>query len=109
MGKEKNYSPLLAHLGLFGESQRANNQKAQVGPKTVDCVFLGYAKHSIGYRFLVVKSEVPDQKVGTIIESRDATLFEDLFPMRDMQSNPRLKSDETPPYEKGKKKRIPLS
>ena len=71
-------------------------KKRKLGPKTVDCVFLGYAKHSVGYRFLVVKSKVPDQKVGTIIESRDATFFEDIFPMRDMQSVSRLESDETP-------------
>ena len=43
-----------------------------------------------------MKSEVPDQKVGTIIESKDATFFEDIFPMRDMQSTSRLESDETP-------------
>ena len=30
---------------------------------------LGYAKNSVGYRFLVVKSEVLDMKVGTIIGS----------------------------------------
>ena len=44
----------------------------------------------------MVKSEVPDQKVGTIIESRNATFFKYIFPMRDMQSNSRLESDETP-------------
>ena len=59
-------------------------KKRKLGPKTVDCVFLGYAFHSIGYRFLVVKSEVPDMHVGTIMESNDATFFEDIFPMKDM-------------------------
>nr|XP_040254206.1 uncharacterized protein LOC120972760 [Aegilops tauschii subsp. strangulata] len=44
----------------------------------------------------LVKSEVPDQKVGTIIESKDATFFEDMFPMRNMQSTSRLEFDETP-------------
>ena len=57
---------------------------------------MGYAKNSIGYRFLVVKSKVPDQKVGTIIESKDATFFEDIFRMRDMQRTSRLESDENP-------------
>ena len=79
MGKEENYTLLLAHLGLFGKSQRADNQKRKLGPKTMDCVFLGYAKHSIGYRFLVVKSEVLDMNVGTIMESNDAGFFEDIF------------------------------
>jgi hypothetical protein len=29
--------------------------KRKFGPKIVDCVFLSYAIHSIGYRFLIVK------------------------------------------------------
>ena len=53
----------------------------------MDCVFLGYAFHSIGYRFLVVKSEVSDMHVGTIMESNDATFFEDIFPMKDMATS----------------------
>ena len=71
-------------------------KKHNLGPKTVDCVNLGYAKNSVGYRFLVVKSEVPDQKIGTIMESKDATFFEDIFPMRDMQSTSKQESEETP-------------
>ena len=35
-------------------------------------------------------------KVGTIMESKDATFFEDIFPMRDMQSTSRQESKETP-------------
>uniref|UniRef100_A0A453R8Z6 Uncharacterized protein n=1 Tax=Aegilops tauschii subsp. strangulata TaxID=200361 RepID=A0A453R8Z6_AEGTS len=61
--------------------------KRKLGPKTMDCVFLGYAFHSIGYRFLVVKSEVFDMHIGTIMESNDATFFEDIFPMKDMASS----------------------
>ncbi|KAK1693675.1 hypothetical protein QYE76_010372 [Lolium multiflorum] len=41
----------------------------------------------IGYRFLIVKSEVPDMHVGTIMESNDATFFEDIFPMKDKSSS----------------------
>jgi hypothetical protein len=51
------------------------NKKRKLGPKFVDCVFLGYAFHSIGYRFLIINSGVPDMLVGTIMESRDATFF----------------------------------
>ena len=64
-------------------------KKCKLGPKTVDCVFLGYAIHSVGYRFLIVKSGVPDMHVGTIMESRDATFFENIFPMRDETSSSR--------------------
>lgn len=52
-------------------------KKHKLEPKTVDHV--GYAKHSVGYIFLVVKSEVTNVKVGTIMESKDGTLFEDIL------------------------------
>jgi hypothetical protein len=51
------------------------NKKRKLRLKIVDYVFLGYAIHSVGYRFLIINSEVPDMHVGTIIESRDATFF----------------------------------
>ena len=47
--------------------------------KTVDCVFLSYAIHSVGYRFLIVKYGVPDMHIGTIMESRDITFFKTFF------------------------------
>ena len=55
----------------------------------MDCVFLGYAIHSVGYKFLIVKSRVPDMHVGTIIESRDAIFLENIFPIRDGTSSSR--------------------
>jgi hypothetical protein len=55
-------------------------EKRKFGPTTVDCVVLGYAIHSVVYRFLIVKSGVPDMHVGTIMESKDATFFENIFP-----------------------------
>jgi hypothetical protein len=55
----------------------------------VDCIFLGYAIHSVGYRFLIVKSGVPDMHVGTIMESRDATFLKNIFPIRDETSSSR--------------------
>jgi hypothetical protein len=67
------------------------NTKRKLGPKTVDCVFLGYAHHSIDYRFLVIKSEIPDVHVDTFLESHDVTFFENIFPMKksyDMSSLP---------------------
>ena len=58
------------------------NKKRKLGPTTVDCVFLGYAIHSVGYRFLIINSRVPDMHVGIIMESRDARFFERGFPMK---------------------------
>ena len=86
----------LSYLRTWGCLAKVNvpiPKKIKLGPKTVDCVFLGYAFHSIGYRFLIVKSEVPDMHVGTIMESNDATFFEDIFPMKD---NPSSSSQEMP-------------
>ena len=80
----------LSYLRTWGCLAKVNvpiPKKRKLGPKTVDCVFLGYASHSIGYRFLVVKSEVPDMHVGTIMESNDETFFEDTFPMKDMATS----------------------
>ena len=54
--------------------------------KIVDCVFLSYAIHSVGYRFLVINSGVPDMIVGTIMESRDVTFFESEFLMKNTPS-----------------------
>jgi hypothetical protein len=63
-------------------------KKRKLGPKTVDCVFLGYAHNSAAYRFLVIKSEFSDVHVNTLIESRDATFFEEIFPMKDRVAIP---------------------
>jgi transposase InsO family protein len=68
----------LSYLRTWGCLAKVNlpiPKKRKLGPKTVDCVLLGYAFHSIGYRFLIVKSKVPDMRVGTIIESNDVTFF----------------------------------
>ena len=84
--------PTLSYLQTWGCLAKVNlpiTKKRKLGPKTVDCVFLGYAAHSIAYRFPVAKSGVDDMNVGTVFESRDATFFEDIFPMRDMQSTSR--------------------
>jgi hypothetical protein len=75
----------ISYLRTWGCLAKVNvpiNKKCKLGPKTVDCVFLGYVFHSIGYRFLIINSGVPGMLVGTIMESRDATFFEDEFPMK---------------------------
>jgi hypothetical protein len=51
------------------------NKKRKLGPKTVDCIFIDYAFHNIGYTFLIIKFGVPDMHVGIIIDSRDAIFF----------------------------------
>ena len=93
--------PSLSYLRTWGCLAKVNiliPKKRKLGPKTVDCIFLGYASRSVGYRFLVVKSKVPDMHVDTIMESRDATFFENIFPMKDMHSTARISSEIIPEY-----------
>jgi hypothetical protein len=77
--------PSLSYLRTWGCLAKINvpiNKKCKLGPKTVDCVFLRYAHHSISYRFLVIKSEIPDVHVDTFLESCNVTFFENIFPMK---------------------------
>jgi hypothetical protein len=80
MREKKIKSFLSAHLGLFGKSERTNKQEAKAWTKTMDCVFLGYDIHSVGYRFLIINSSVPEMAVDTIMKSRDATFLKINFP-----------------------------
>ena len=79
----------LSYLLTWGCLAKVNvpiNKKRKLGPKTVDCVFLGYAIHSVGNRFLIINSSVPEMAVNTIMESRDATFFENEFPIKNAPS-----------------------
>jgi hypothetical protein len=58
------------------------NKKHKLGPKIVDCVFLGYAPCSIVYKFLVIKLEVSYVHVDTFLEPHDITFFENFFSMK---------------------------
>ena len=57
-------------------------KKRKLGPKTVDCMFIGYAHNSAAYRFLVLKNNCNLFDVNTIIESKNAYFFENIFPMK---------------------------
>jgi hypothetical protein len=84
--------PTLLYLRTWGCLANVSvpiTKKRKLRTKTVDCVFLGYAIHNVSYRFLIVNSGVPDMHVGTIMESRDATFFENIFPVRDETSSSR--------------------
>jgi hypothetical protein len=90
--------PSLSYLRTWGCLAKVNvpiNKKRTLGPKTVDCIFLDYAHHSIAYRFLVVKSEVPDMHVNSLFESRDATFFDNIFPIKDSHVISSLPLNET--------------
>ena len=55
-------------------------KKVRIGPKTINCIFISYAHNSAAYRFLVYESNIPDIHQNTIMESRNASFFEDVFP-----------------------------
>ncbi|GJZ14782.1 hypothetical protein Tco_0550459 [Tanacetum coccineum] len=46
----------------------------------LDCIFIGYAKNNTAYRFIVHESKNPDIQKNTIMESRNASFFENIFP-----------------------------
>jgi hypothetical protein len=77
--------PSLSYLRTWDCLVKVNvliNKKRKLAPKSVDCVFLGYAHHSTVYRFLVIKSEIPDVHIDIFLESRHVTFFENIFPMK---------------------------
>ena len=78
-------------------------KRTKLGPKTIDCVFIGFANASAAYRFLVYKSEVHDIHVNTILESIDVFPYKE-SPMsamykrtRDEQSTPKVQEQHTKP------------
>jgi hypothetical protein len=54
-------------------------KKIKIGPKIIDCVFIGYAHNSSAYRFLIRKSDILDMHENTIIESKNASFFRKYF------------------------------
>jgi hypothetical protein len=50
----------------------------KLGHKAIEYIFLGYAQHSKGHRFLVVESNL-SVEVNTVIESKDAEFYEHRF------------------------------
>jgi hypothetical protein len=76
--------PLLSYLRTWGCLAKVNvpiNKKRKLGPKTVDCVFLGYPHYSTAYRFL------HDVHIDTFLESRDVTFFENIFSMKNSMAS----------------------
>ncbi|KAL0552312.1 hypothetical protein IC582_011420 [Cucumis melo] len=52
----------------------------KIRQKTVYCIFIGYVSNNCAYRFLVHQSNISYIHVNTIMESRNATFFENIFP-----------------------------
>ncbi|KAD5507540.1 hypothetical protein E3N88_15243 [Mikania micrantha] len=79
MGRKPSYKYLKV-WGCLAKVVVPPPKVQRIGPKTVDCVFIGYAHHSSAYRFLVYDSKNPEIQKNTIMESRNASFFEEVFP-----------------------------
>jgi hypothetical protein len=80
-GRKPNVN-FLRTCGCLAKVNLLEPKKRKLGPKIVDCLFLGYAHNNMAYRFLVIKYDAPKQNVNTIIELRYASFFENIFAMR---------------------------
>ena len=80
-GQESNLKYLKV-WGCLAKVLIPEHKRKKLGPKTVDAIFLGYVENSYALRFLVIKSEISGIDVNSIVEFRDATFFEDVFPMK---------------------------
>ncbi len=77
--------PTVGYFKVWGCLEKVGipePQREKIGPKTKDSVFIGYAENSAAYRCLVLET-------NTIVETRDADFFEQIFPMKkqDFQMN----------------------
>ncbi|GAA0183402.1 hypothetical protein LIER_30818 [Lithospermum erythrorhizon] len=79
--------------GMWGEAILSANyllnriplpppKKVSIGPKNVDAIFIRDAHNSNVYRFLVHKSDNSRVHKNSILESRNATFFEHVFPLK---------------------------
>jgi hypothetical protein len=89
----------LRTWGCLTKVNLSEPKKRKLGPKTVNCAFLRYAHSNMTYRFLVIKSDTPEQDVNTIMESRDTSFFEDIFPMRAAGSTSLSENNHTHMYD----------
>ena len=70
----------LKMWGCLAKVVVANPKNIIIGPKTTDCIFIGYANNGSPYWFLVQKFEnIPDVHINTIVKSMNAYFFEDIF------------------------------
>ncbi|KAB2622339.1 DNA polymerase zeta catalytic subunit-like [Pyrus ussuriensis x Pyrus communis] len=83
--KKTNQSPyeIWKVWGCLAKVQVPLPKRQKLGPKTVDCIFIGHANNSSAYRFLVHKSEIADIHINTILESAEVEVqSQDLEPRK---------------------------
>lgn len=90
--------------GCLAKVQVPLPKRTKLGPKTIDCIYIGPAKNSAAYRFLVYKSEIHDIHANTIMESAEAEFFEDIFPYKEKSDPKKRTYEDTLPLVELKKK-----
>ena len=73
--------PNLSYLRVWGcraVVKLTDPKRKTLGERGIDCIFLGYAENSKAYRFYVIESN-DAYSVHSVIESRDATIFDEIF------------------------------
>ena len=81
----KGHAPNLNYLKVWGCPAKIllpEPKRKKLGPKTFDCMFIGYAHHSASYRFLVTRSDNNVMEINTIVETKNAEFFEHIFPLK---------------------------
>ncbi|CAM8920306.1 unnamed protein product [Rhodiola kirilowii] len=94
----KGRKPSYTHLRVWGclaKVMAPISKRMKIGPKTIDCVLIGYAQNSTTYRFLVYESKNPEIHKNTIMESKTALFFEQVFPYKSKEMS------HSSPYEIG--------
>ena len=74
----KGYVPNLSYLKVWGCLAKValpSFKRPNIGPKTFDAMFIGYAQNSAAYRFMSLNDY-------SISEYRDAKFFEHVFPLK---------------------------
>nr|GEV41275.1 retrotransposon protein, putative, Ty1-copia subclass [Tanacetum cinerariifolium] len=91
MGRKPSYKYLRV-WGCLAKVVVPTPKAQKIRPKYVDCIFIGYAKNSSSYRFIVHDSKNPDIQKNTVMESKNASFFENIFPclMKEAGSSSRL-------------------
>ncbi|KAF3632210.1 hypothetical protein FXO37_27606 [Capsicum annuum] len=68
--------------GHLAKVQVPTPKRVKIGPKTVYCAFIGYAKSSKACWFLVYKFEHLDINENMVIESDNTEFFENVYPYK---------------------------
>ncbi|KAL0407798.1 UNVERIFIED_CONTAM: Retrovirus-related Pol polyprotein from transposon TNT 1-94 [Sesamum radiatum] len=79
----KGFAPNLSYLKVWGCLAKVaypDFRKSNIGPKTFDCVFIGYAQNSAAYRFMCLLD-------NSFCEARNAEFFELIFPFNKMHDS----------------------